>query len=179
MEGVMTEQELHDLLSGTLLAPATTSRERGDDVCAALGAGDLTALEGTLRAAGRIAADRDLSLRTVLERWTALLEQAGATNAAAVRGTSYIIQGYVAARGGSEDASLRQTVDSLASRKAELSALHQVNAAANSSLDERAILATVVETVAEVTGADVCSIYLLQPPKALVLAATKGLNPEA
>jgi len=178
-ETVITEHEPHDLLIETLLSRPTADEADVDELRAALRVGDLDPLEEPLRAAGRAAAYEDIALSTVLDVWAALLEKAGASNRPSVRGTAWIIQGYVGARGGDEGGSLRQTVDSLASRKAELSALHQVNAAANSSLDERAILSTVVAAVAEVTGADVCSIYLLQPPRTLLLAATKGLNPEA
>ncbi len=181
---MITEHELHALLAETLLpraaaAAADAGAAAVDQLRAALTAGELGPLEGPLRAVGRAAAHEDVSLSPVLDAWATLLERAGSPNRPSVRGTAWIIQGYVGARGGDEGRSLRQTVDSLASRKAELSALHRVNAAANSSLDERAILSTVVGAVAEVTGADVCSIYLFRPPKSLVLAATKGLNPEA
>ncbi len=178
-DSVITEHELHTLLVESLLSRADADAAAVDALRDALTAANLAPLEGPLREAGRAAAFEDISLSAVLDVWAALLERAGASNRPSVHGTAWIIQGYVGARGGSEGGSLRQTVDSLASRKAELSALHRVNAAANSSLDERAILSTVVGVVAEVTGAAVCSIYLFQPPKSLLLAATKGLNPEA
>src|SRR5262249_7795266 len=80
------------------------------------------------------------------------------------RGTVGIASGYAAALADHRDASLRDTTASLADRRAELAALHRVNAAVNSSLDEHAILTTVVDTVAAVMRSDVCSIYLFQPP---------------
>ena len=177
--GVITEHSLHAHLIETLLAHVAVDAAIVDELRSVLAEEELAPLEEPLRTAGSAAAHDDISLATVLDVWAALLARAGASNHPSVHGTAWIIQGYVGARGGSDGGSLRQTVDSLASRKAELSALHRVNAAANSSLDERAILSTVVGVVADVTGAAVCSIYLLRPPKTLLLAATKGLNPVA
>ncbi len=177
--GVITEHRLHAQLIETLLAHTSMDAAVVDELRDVLATEELAPLEAPLRAAGAAAAHDDISLATVLDLWAALLTRAGAPNRPSVHGTAWIIQGYVGARGGGDGGSLRQTVDSLASRKAELSALHRVNAAANSSLDERAILSTVVGVVADVTGAAVCSIYLLRPPKTLLLAATKGLNPVA
>jgi len=176
---VITKHEPHAQLIETLLAHIPLDAASVDELRDVLATEELAPLEAPLRAAGSAAAHDDISLATVLDLWAALLTRAGAPNRPSVHGTAWIIQGYVGARGGGDGGSLRQTVDSLASRKAELSALHRVNAAANSSLDERAILSTVVGVVADVTGAAVCSIYLLRSPKTLLLAATKGLNPVA
>ena len=159
------------LLTGTL---------RGaEDVWSALLSGESATLEAPLRAAGRAAARGGHRLDEILNGWDALAEDSNAGLRTAARGAAWLAQGYAESYGRSEGPALRQATDSLASRKAELAALHRVNAAANSSLDERAILKTVVEVLAEITGADVCSIYLLQPPKTLVLAATKGLKQDA
>ena len=64
-------------------------------------------------------------------------------------------------------------------RRAELSALHHVNAMATSSLDETTVLNKVVNAVAQVMHVDVCSIYLLHAASHLVLRATYGLSPHA
>ncbi|MBI2910995.1 MAG: GAF domain-containing protein [Chloroflexi bacterium] len=77
-----------------------------------------------------------------------------------------------------EIAELRFQQEPLLARLAELAALQKVTSAANSDLHLDATLALIVETVAEVMRADVCSVYLLETPDRLVLRATKGLNPE-
>ena len=77
-----------------------------------------------------------------------------------------------------EIAQLRFQQEPLLARLAELAALQKVTSAANSDLHLDATLALIVETVAEVMRADVCSVYLIETPDRLVLRATKGLNPE-
>lgn len=78
-----------------------------------------------------------------------------------------------------ENQQLRSETDAqLRLRVAELKALQQVNNAANSSIQLEAMLEVVTDTIAEVTGADVCSIYLFEDSQ-LVLRATHGLNQEA
>ena len=68
----------------------------------------------------------------------------------------------------------------LAARVAWLAALQKINSVANSSLDLPEVLSHTAEAVAEVTHADVCSIYLYEEPAGrLVLRATHGLNPGA
>ena len=71
-----------------------------------------------------------------------------------------------------------QTDEHLVRRLAELTALQEVNRAANSSLQLDATLNLIAATVAEVTDSDVCSIYLFEENR-LVLRSTVGLNPEA
>lgn len=178
----MTEQELRAGLERALggePAPDATPAPDIVSVQAALASGAAREMKEPLRAAGRAAGYAERPLSALLDAWERLVEQAGIGGHLAMRGAAWLAQGYTEARTRREGDSLRQAADSLASRKAELSALHRVNGAANSSLDEKATLATVVQVVAEVTGAAVCSIYLLQPPNTLLLAATKGLNPQA
>jgi len=146
---------------------------------AALTSDDVAALEEPLRAIGRAVGATGRPLAPVVDAWESLVVALDAEPRVAVRGAAWVVQGYAEAKRGRDGDSLRETADSLASRKAELSALHRVNAAANSTLDERAMLSLVVQVVAEVSNAAVCSIYLLEPPRSLVLAATKGLNPDA
>ena len=90
-----------------------------------------------------------------------------------------IATGYLATQSATETSELRRVRAELERRRAELAALHRVNAVATSSLDEQTVLSKVVCAVAEVMGVDVCSIYLLQGPNQLVLGATCGLNPLA
>jgi two-component system, sensor histidine kinase PdtaS len=176
---MITAQDLRDGLARTLVHGTGEGPGTPAGLHAALASGDVMELKEPVRLAGRDAACAGHTLATVLERWETLVVEAAAGLHVATRGAAWLAQGYAETRTRRDGDSLQQATDSLASRKAELSALHRVNAAANSSLDERAILATVVQVVAEVTGAAVCSIYLLQPPGTLMLAATKGLNPDA
>jgi two-component sensor histidine kinase/putative methionine-R-sulfoxide reductase with GAF domain len=81
-----------------------------------------------------------------------------------------------AARSGHEAQTVREELER---RRAELTALHHVNAMASSSLDETTVLNNAVKAVARVMHVDVCSIYLLQAASPLVLRATYGLNPSA
>ena len=174
---MISERELREGLSHVIIGDGDGAiRSR---LQYSLVAGPLDALKKPLQSVGRAVATGGRSLAVALDRWEALTAESLAGLRVATRGAAWLTQGFSEAKTRPENLSLRQAADSLASRKAELAALHSVNAAANSSLDERAILATVVQVVAEVTGAAVCSIYLLQPPNTLVLAATKGLNPEA
>ncbi len=61
-----------------------------------------------------------------------------------------------------------------------LSTLHRVVEAVNEAGDFGEALKIIVDQVAEATGADVCSVYLLEAGGGqLRLVATRGLNPEA
>jgi two-component system, sensor histidine kinase PdtaS len=63
------------------------------------------------------------------------------------------------------------------SREIDLTALHRVISAANSSLKLTDMLKEIVQSVVAVTHADVCSIFLYEPEwDQLVLTATSGLN---
>jgi len=106
-------------------------------------------------------------------------DPAAAARAAHRLAVSQLADGYLEGIAARDEASLRTTTATLAERQAELWALHRVNGAVNSSLDEQEILRVVADTVAEVMRSDVCSIYLFQQPDALVLRATHGLNPLA
>lgn len=93
--------------------------------------------------------------------------------------STHLADGYAMAARDDHEAALHTATATLSNRQAELAALHRVNAAVNSSLDEQAILATVTNTVTDITRAEVCSIYLYQPPDTLILRATRGLNQQA
>jgi len=63
----------------------------------------------------------------------------------------------------------------------ELEALHKVNSAVNSSLDQDSVLDLTVKAVAEVMSVDVCSIYVFERDpqggqEKMVLRAAQGLN---
>ena len=68
----------------------------------------------------------------------------------------------------------------LVARVARLAAVQKINAVVNSSLDLSDTLTQTVNVVAEVTHADVCSLFLYdETSNRLVLSATSGLNPAA
>src|SRR5439155_6744727 len=59
-------------------------------------------------------------------------------------------------------------------------ALHEVNSAANSTLDLAAVLDKTVQAVLDVSAADVCSLFIYEPElDRLVLAARRGPRPQA
>ncbi len=176
---VIRDDELRQGLAHVLLGEAGRGIEVPQGLRAALALGEPKALKEPLQEVGREAARANRPLATLLDVWEILVAESGAGLRVAARGGAWLARGYTEVKARPDGESLQQAAYSLASRKAELSALHRVNAAANSSLDEQEILATVVQVVVEVTGAAVCSIYLLQAPNQLVLAATKGLNPAA
>lgn len=87
-----------------------------------------------------------------------------------------LARGFLRQRRSANEARIADIRDDLVHRRAELQALHRVNAVAIGSLDEATILNNVVDAVADVMGVDVCSIYLLHGPSQLVLQATFGLS---
>lgn len=90
---------------------------------------------------------------------------------------SELLLAYGAAQ---EEQRTREWESHLLARVAELDGLHQIIAAANSTLDLDASLLTVVETVAQVVGVEVCSVYLHDKHRdELVLRATCGLSQAA
>lgn len=90
---------------------------------------------------------------------------------------SELLLAYGATR---EEQRTREWETHLLNRVAELDGLHRIISAANSTLDLDASLQTVVETVAQVVGVEVCSIYLYDKHRdELVLRATRGLDQAA
>ena len=85
---------------------------------------------------------------------------------------SALLAGYTAAR-----------ERDLAEQKEKLdiaNALHDVNSAANSTLDLDTVLDKTVQAVVEVSGADTCSIFIYEAETdRLVLRATRGLSAKA
>ncbi len=87
---------------------------------------------------------------------------------------SELLQAYHAAQ---EEQRTREWETHLLNRVAELDGLHRIIAAANSTLDLDSSLQTVVETVAQVVGVEVCSVYIYDKHRdELVLRATRGLH---
>jgi GAF domain-containing protein/anti-sigma regulatory factor (Ser/Thr protein kinase) len=85
-----------------------------------------------------------------------------------------LLMAYGAAR---EEKRTSAWENSLVRRMAELSGLHRVISAANSTLDLDTSMQMVVETVAEVIGVEACSVYLYDKNSDdLTLRATRGLN---
>src|SRR5258707_14424658 len=90
---------------------------------------------------------------------------------------SELLMAYGAAR---EEKRTREWENNLVRRMAELSGLHRVISAANSTLDLDTSMQMVVETVAEVIGVEACSVYLYDKNSDdLTLRATLGLNTAA
>src|SRR5687768_8073045 len=80
----------------------------------------------------------------------------------------------------SQDAPIDEASDAtLRERVSELTALHRINSAANSSLNLGDMLNETAQAVVAVTGADMCSIFLYEPEwDQLVLTATSGEDKE-
>lgn len=90
---------------------------------------------------------------------------------------SELLMAFGAAR---EETRTREWENNLVRRMAELSGLHRVISAANSTLDLDTSMQLVVETVAEVIGVEACSVYLYDKNNdELTLRATRGLNTAA
>ncbi|MFN8479221.1 MAG: GAF domain-containing protein [Kouleothrix sp.] len=88
-----------------------------------------------------------------------------------------LLMAYGAAR---EEKRTSEWENNLVRRMAELSGLHRVISAANSTLDLDTSMQMVVETVAEVIGVEACSVYLYDKNSDdLTLRATRGLNADA
>ncbi len=97
---------------------------------------------------------------------------------ALVEVVSAAVEGYIAAHNRYAAQALPER--QLRDRVAELTALHRINSAANSSLNLGDMLKETAQAVMAVTHADVCSIFLYEPEwDQLVLTATSGLNQEA
>lgn len=89
-----------------------------------------------------------------------------------------VVSELVLAYGATQDEQrTREWETHLLNRVAELDGLHRIISAANSTLDLDSSLQTVVETVAQVVGVEICSIYLYEKHRdELVLRATRGSN---
>jgi two-component sensor histidine kinase/putative methionine-R-sulfoxide reductase with GAF domain len=91
---------------------------------------------------------------------------------------SEAVEGYMTASGTSPSA--RALSRQMRERLAELTALHRINSAANSSLKLTDMLNEISQAVVAVTHADVCSIFLYEQEwDQLVLTASTGLSQES
>ncbi|MEO6458086.1 MAG: GAF domain-containing protein, partial [Chloroflexia bacterium] len=90
------------------------------------------------------------------------------------------IEGYSASGTSDGDPVDDASDDTLRQRVSELTALHRINSAANSSLNLGDMLNETAQAVVAVTGADMCSIFLYESEwDQLVLTATSGPNQDA
>jgi two-component sensor histidine kinase/putative methionine-R-sulfoxide reductase with GAF domain len=98
--------------------------------------------------------------------------------AATSRLLSAAVDGYVVAKGAAPPRT--GPTQQIRERLAELTALHRIISAANSSLKLTDMLSEVAQAVVAVTHADVCSIFLYEQEwDQIVLTATSGLNQDA
>ncbi len=152
-----------EALSSSSLAPVVEWARRLGEDAAQSGLPVQTAIEQVMQAA------------STLGKSLARLEGNGNLPAALAGATA---EGYIAAResatqGASYSAHLRD-------RLAELTALHRINSAANSSLKLADMLRETAQAVVAVTQADVCTIFLYDAEwDQLVLAATSAPNQDA
>ena len=85
------------------------------------------------------------------------------------------MRGYMAAR--TAELAVARAHETTQGRVADLTALHRIISAANSSLKLTDMLNEIAQAVVEVTHADICSIFLYEPEwDQLVLTATTGVN---
>lgn len=168
--------ELEGLL-GRLEAEGVDRQQLEGPLQAALTVGSITPLaEWARKRGGRHAyaghAVRD-AVGEVLPVAKALEGLLGKDDTALLSLVDAAVSGYLAGRG---DAPTIQD-ESLRDRLAELTALHRINSAANSSLKLDELLNETVRAVVDVTRVDICSIFLYEQEwDQLVLTATSGLN---
>lgn len=126
---------------------------------------------GRLRHIGAIWYARGGSAEMLTELGLSLAHRLGMPRGIVI---SELLQAYSAAQ---EEQRTREWESHLLNRVAELDGLHRIISAANSTLDLDSSLQTVVETVAQVVGVEVCSVYIYDKHRdELVLRATRGLN---
>jgi len=124
-----------------------------------------------LRQLGALWYHRDGEPEVLAEFGLGLAEQLGIEPGVAL---AELLMSYGAAR---EEKRTSEWENNLVRRMAELSGLHRVISAANSTLDLDTSMQMVVETVAEVIGVEACSVYLYDKNSDdLTLRATRGLN---
>ncbi len=127
-----------------------------------------------LRQLGALWYHRDGEPEVLAEFGLGLAEQFGIEPGVAI---AELLMSYGAAR---EEKRTSEWENNLVRRMAELSGLHRVISAANSTLDLDTSMQMVVETVAEVIGVEACSVYLYDKTSDdLTLRATRGLNAAA
>lgn len=160
--------------------------------------GDIGPLVTWAREEGRVAAQTRLDEHTLVEHITRALHPLSAAKRTSRKGSSTesgvthdrpaiarsqsailasAIEGYLEVR----SVALAEAISNrlMQEHVADLTALHRVISAANSSLKLTDMLNEIVQAVMEVTRADVCSIFLYEPEwDQLVLTATSSENKE-
>ncbi|HEY0072316.1 MAG TPA: GAF domain-containing protein [Chloroflexia bacterium] len=133
---------------------------------------------------GAYHAEQECEVQVVIEEATRIAEvltglpfEAQSEGKLLVSVASAATRGYIEARRRDTESPPERE---LRDRVAELTALHRINSAANSSLKLGDMLHETVQAVVAVTHADICSIYLYESEwDQLVLTATSGLSQEA
>jgi two-component system, sensor histidine kinase PdtaS len=126
---------------------------------------------GRLRHIGAIWYVQGGSAELLTELGLALSERLGMPRGLVV---SELLQAYGSAQ---EEQRTREWETHLLNRVAELDGLHRIISAANSTLDLDSSLQTVVETIAQVVGVEVCSVYIYDKHRdELILRAARGVN---
>ena len=175
----------------TISSETTGAETNSDDLTVALqAAADQSSAAPLLawaRTAGELAHSQGQALSELIERFLLLgqsLALDGFTDLDAGKFPASLlasaIEGYSASGTSKGDPTGKASDDTLRERVSELTALHRINSAANSSLNLGDMLNETAQAVVAVTGADMCSIFLYESDwDQLVLTATTGLNQDA
>lgn len=150
----------------------------------ALDEADMGPLLEWVRQYGAYHAEQGSEVQAVIKEATGITEALTGLPSKALENGDLLVAVVSAATEGFMEARARATDSQperqLRDRVAELTALHRINSAANSSLNLGDMLHETVQAVVAVTHADICSIYLYEPEwDQLVLTATTGLSQEA
>lgn len=150
----------------------------------ALGEAETGPLLEWARERGAYHAEQGHEVQAVVEEATGVAEALAGVKWEEMAGGRLLVAVVSAATEGYVKAQSRQVESTpereLRDRVAELTALHRINSAANSSLKLGDMLHETVQAVVAVTHADICSIYLYEAEwDQLVLTATSGLSQEA
>jgi two-component sensor histidine kinase len=120
------------------------------------------------------AAESEIAAR-VLKVVEEIASGTGALDGLQEKALGAAMRGYLAVK--SAELAEIMAQETMQGRVADLTALHRIISAANSSLKLTDMLNEIVQAVVEVTHADICSIFLYEPEwDHLVLTATTGLN---
>lgn len=169
------------------LDTSTTNNEVSSDITwqeaheAYVASGEVSHLEAWARSVGRIVAeeggDESALADRILLAVKELMAQQIFVEVLQTRLLSAVMLGYVEVK--SKELAESKANEIRQDRMADLTALHRIISAANSSLKLTDMLKEIVQAVVEVTHADICSIFLYEPEwDHLVLTATTGLNPD-
>ncbi len=141
--------------------------------------GNVAHLEDWARVEGRAVAQEGADEDALAERILALLRELEIEQPLSQALESKLLgaamRGYLEVKSG--ELAAARAIEAAQDRMADLTALHRIISAANSSLKLTDMLNEIVQAVVEVTHADICSIFLYEQEwDQLVLTATNGLN---